>query len=145
MVTVPAKPMTWAALAGRNATVAGSSSAVTSAANAGFTGRTQPPTAPVISSAGRTPVPDHNQPSKTPASYAPYFCLFNTHFCASTTVLWVTGGIALSTCFCHSLHFLRDSIVPKMQYDLSCTESVIKFHPPNPLHYSSLTLLWWLK
>lgn len=61
---VPAKPMTWAALAGRNAAVAGSSAVVASAAS----GRTQTAAAPVTGSAGRSPAPDNSQPSKTAAS-----------------------------------------------------------------------------
>lgn len=65
---VPAKPMTWAALAGRNAAISGSSAVVSSVASAGFTGRTQTPAGLVTSSAGRSPAPDNNQPSKTAAS-----------------------------------------------------------------------------
>jgi len=63
VMSVPAKPMTWAAMAGRNATVAGSSAAVTNVAS--FTGRTQ---TPVTMPAGRTPAPDNSQPSKTASS-----------------------------------------------------------------------------
>jgi len=69
VVLVPAKPMTWAALAGRNAAVSGSSTAVASAAS----GRTQTPAAPVTSSARRSPAPDNSQLSKTPTSYAARF------------------------------------------------------------------------
>lgn len=71
VVIVPTKPMTWAAMAGRNAALAGPSAVAT---NAGNVGRTHTPVAPVINSVGRTP--DGNQPSKTAAaSYATaYFC-----------------------------------------------------------------------